>query len=261
MRYINLFCKYFSLNIKGLKSYGTDFYIGIFAMMIKNISSLFMLFFLYTLVPKLDGWSFYELLHLYSLSTMGFAMWRSLFMNTLNISYYVRNGILERFLVKPVNPLFQIFMEGFDDDAWGDLIIGILINIICIYQLKLSWYTLIFSIILSFFGSLIFASFSILGSIISLKTVGVSDFSDIPYLIYEFMKYPVTIYGNVLVAIFTYILPVAWISFIPSHIFIENNFLNSLIILLISIGVSLIFFCISCLVFLNYLKSYTSTGT
>ena len=150
MRYVNLFWKYFSLNVKGLKSYGTDFYIGIFAMMIKNISSLFLLFFLYTLVPKLDGWSFYEILYLYSLSTMGFAMWRCLFMNTLNISYYVRNGILDRFLVKPINPLFQIFMEGFDDDAWGDLIIGILINIICMYQLQLSWYSLLFSLILSF---------------------------------------------------------------------------------------------------------------
>ena len=261
MRYVNLFWKYFSLNVKGLKSYGTDFYIGIFAMMIKNISSLFLLFFLYTLVPKLDGWSFYEILYLYSLSTMGFAMWRCLFMNTLNISYYVRNGILDRFLVKPINPLFQIFMEGFDDDAWGDLIIGILINIICMYQLQLSWYSLLFSLVLSFFASLIFASFSILGSIISLKTVGVSDFSDIPYLVYEFMKYPITLYGNVLVIIFTYIIPIAWISFIPSRVFIENDFLNSLLLLLMSVGIALLFFSFSCFVFLRYLKSYTSTGT
>ena len=36
-----------------------------------------------------------------------------------------RNGNFDRFLVKPLHPLFQIFMEGFDDDAWGDLIVGI----------------------------------------------------------------------------------------------------------------------------------------
>lgn len=261
MSYFNLFWRYFGLNLKGLKSYGTDFYVGVFAMMLKNISSLFLLFFLYTLVPELEGWSFFELLHLYSLATMGFAMWRCLFMNTLNISYYVRNGILDRFLVKPINPLFQIFMEGFDDDAWGDLIIGTIINVICIYQLQLGWYSLVFSIILSFFASLIFASFSILGSILSLKTVGVSDFSDIPYLIYEFMKYPITLYGSVLTVVFTYLLPVAWISFIPSRMFIENQFFNSLLSLGASALVSLIFFSLSCWMFLRYLKNYTSTGT
>lgn len=193
MRYIRLFWQYLKLNIKGLKSYGTDFYIGVLAMMLKNISSLFLLFFLYTLVPTLEGWSFFELLHLYSLSTMGFAMWRCLFMNTLNISYYVREGEFENFLVKPLNPLFQIFMEGFDDDAWGDLVIGMILNVVCILQLHLSWWSFVFAVILAFFGSLIFASFSILGSIVSLRTVGVSDFSDIPYLIYEFMKYPMTL--------------------------------------------------------------------
>lgn len=167
MRYIRLFWQYLKLNIKGLKSYGTDFYIGVLAMMLKNISSLFLLFFLYTLVPTLEGWSFFELLHLYSLSTMGFAMWRCLFMNTLNISYYVREGEFENFLVKPLNPLFQIFMEGFDDDAWGDLVIGMILNVVCILQLHLSWWSFVFAVILAFFGSLIFASFSILGSIVS----------------------------------------------------------------------------------------------
>lgn len=261
MKLMKLFWKYFQLNIKGLKSYGTDFYIGIATMMLKNLSNLVLLFFLYTLVPVVNGWSFYELLYLYSLSTMGFAIWRCLFMNTLNISYYVRNGILDRFLVKPVNPLFQIFMEGFDDDAWGDLFIGIIINIICVVNLQLSWMTLFASLVVAFFASLIFASFSILGSIMSLHTVGVSDFSDFPYLVYDFIKYPITMYGNLLTTIFTYFFPIAWISFIPSQLIISNQIGKMFLAILSTGAVALLIFTISCILWSRYLKYYTSTGT
>lgn len=258
---IRLFFQYFQLNIKGLKSYGTDFYIGIFAMMLKNISSLIGLFFVYTVIPKIDGWNFYELLYLYSLSTMSFALWRCLFMNTLNISYYIRNGIFDRFLVKPLHPLFQIFMEGFDDDAWGDLIVGIFLNVFTTVQLKLPLWLIPYTIVLSFFGSLVFAGFSILGSIFSLRTVGVNDFSDIPYLIFEFMKYPLTLYGTLFSILFTYVIPVAWISFIPSKIFLSGNILVSSYTLIGSCIITLIFFLVTCLVFNFYLKEYTSTGT
>lgn len=261
MRYIQLFFKFLTLNLKGLKSYGNDFYIGVATMMLKNVASLVTLFFLYNLVPQIDGWSMYELLYMYSLSTMGFAMWRCLFMNTLNISYYVRKGILDSMLIRPLNPLFQIFMEGFDDDAWGDLIIGIIINIICIITLDLSWLNLACALLISLFASLIFASISILGSIISLRTVGVSDFSDLPYLLYELIKYPITLYGTWMTAILTFVVPIAWVSFIPSKILIAGNQWEIIKMLGQTSISALVFFGLSCVLWQHYLKRYTSTGT
>lgn len=38
---------------------------------------------------------------------------------------YYKRAIKDILLIKPLNPLFLIFMEGFDEDAWGDLAVGI----------------------------------------------------------------------------------------------------------------------------------------
>ena len=75
------------------------------------------------------------------------------------------------------------------------------------------------------------------------------------------MKYPLTLYGTLFSILFTYVIPVAWISFIPSKIFLSGNILVSSYTLIGSCIITLIFFLVTCLVFNFYLKEYTSTGT
>ncbi|HFE9850504.1 ABC transporter permease [Enterococcus sp. DIV1420a] len=257
-KYGTLFIKMLILNIKGLRSYGTDFFIGVIGMAIKNISNIILLLFLYNLIPEINGWNLYQMMYLYSISTISFSLWRCLFMNTLNISYYVKYGKLDAFLTKPANPLFLIFMEGFDDDAWGDLLVGIILNIYITICLDISLIFIPIVLILSFFTSLIFASTSIIGSIFSLKTVGINDFSDIPYMIYEFIKYPTSIYGKFVQIFFSTLLPISWISYIPASSII---FSKNMLYIFFTIVFSILYFTFAYIIWNDYLKKYTSSGS
>ena len=53
-------------------------------------------------------------------------------------------------LIKPVNPLFQLVNERVDEDAWGDLIVALLLLIIVDMQLHNPWYITIMFILFHF---------------------------------------------------------------------------------------------------------------
>ncbi len=194
-KYLKLFFMYGYINIKELKSYGIDFYLGSMAMFLKNIANLFIIFFIYNIVNviNINGWNINEMIYLYSIITISFSIWRCFFINTLNISYYIINGKLDLLLIKPVNPLFLIFMEGFDEDAWGDLAVGIILYIYISFKLNLPILNIVLVFLIALVGGLVFAAISVLGSLFSVIFLGSSNFSDLPYIIYEFAKYPINI--------------------------------------------------------------------
>lgn len=258
--YTRLFFCMLRINIKGLKSYGQDFFVGIIAMIIKNIANIIGVFMIYEIIPVINGWSLPELLFLYAFSTISFSFWRCLFMNTLNVSYYVRNGELDSFLIKPIDPLFQIFMEGFDDDAWGDLLVGFIVCMMAMAQLQLPWWVFLLVVITGLFSSLIFASFSIMGSLLSLKVARDSDLSDMPYIVFDLIRYPISIYGQVMYNVFVFFFPIAWISYLPAKALITDHS-QGILFSGISIGISLGLFVLCYAIWSSYLKHYRSTGT
>lgn len=259
-RYTKILLKYMKINFKELRSYGVDFYIGSIAMFLKNISNLFLIYIIYNLVHEINGWNIYEMIYLYSLVTISFSIWRCFFINTLNITYYVKSGRFDLILTKPVNPLFLVFMEGFDEDAWGDLAVGIVLYIYVSIILKINIISIILVFIIAIVGGLVFSAVSVLGSLISIIYVGVSNFSDLPYIIFEFGKYPISIFSPILIFIFKTIIPIAWITYIPAMAVLKNNY-NIYIIFFISIIISLLYFITVSVLWNICLNKYSSSGT
>ncbi|ACZ01936.1 ABC transporter permease [Streptobacillus moniliformis] len=260
-RYLKLFFLYLYINIKELKSYGIDFYLGSIAMFLKNISNLFLIFFIYNIVNVINGWNINEMIYLYSIVTISFSIWRCFFINTLNISYYIINGKLDILLIKPLNPLFLIFMEGFDEDAWGDLAVGIIIYFYISFKLNLPILNIILVFIIALLGGLVFSGISVIGSLFSIIFLGSSNFSDLPYIIYEFSKYPINIFNPVISILFKTIIPVAWIGYIPAYINLKDGNQNLIIVFLISVFITILYFIIVVLIWNNVLKKYSSSGT
>lgn len=260
VRYLKLIFIYFGINIKELKSYGIDFYLGSFAMFLKNLSNLFIIYAIYNIVNVINGWDIYEMTYLYALVTISFSVWRCFFINTLNISNYIVSGKLDLLLSKPLNPLFLIFMEGFDEDAWGDLALGLVMYFYTSYILKIKLISVFLILLISLSGGLVFAGISVLGSLISILYLGVNNFSDLPYMIYEFSKYPLSIFNTVISFVFKTIFPIAWISYIPAlTVLKEKN--NIFLIFIVSIGLSIIYFVAIYKLWNYFLKKYSSSGT
>ncbi len=260
MRELSLIGIYFKNNFKQLQIYEIDFYLGIIGFVIENLLNILMMFFMYTLVDKISGFSFNEMLLLYGTASLSFSVWRCFFINTLNIGSMIRRGTMDAFLLRPLNVLFQIMMSGFDDDAWGDLFFSILLIIYAGYRQDLNLIWIVLLLLLCFSTSFIFAGLSILGSIFSFFTGGMTDFSGIVYNVFQFSKYPIGIFGNFTKFIFTFCIPVAWVAAIPVQYIVQHQNINALSSLAMAALISVVFFIFSAKLWNKILKTYVSTG-
>lgn len=258
--YIKVYKTTFRLNLKSLMIYDTDFIIGVIAMIIKTAIKFSMLLILFNLITNIQGWTFEEMLFLYGFSTTACAIWHCFFIDTITIPYYIKTGEFDRFLMKPYNPLFLILIEGFDEDGWGELLFGIIISIIAIIRLKVFTPLIILLPILWIAASLIYAGIAILLSTISFFTIGNADITDVTIELNEFSKYPLSIYGTGLKTIFTFIIPIGFTAYYPSLVFIKDTTYNNISWMFGTILVGILFFIISCYIWMKVLKKYTSSG-
>ncbi|PMQ01058.1 MAG: ABC transporter permease [Dictyoglomus sp. NZ13-RE01] len=259
-RYLKLYFQFFKINISSLMEYNLDFVFGIIALILKNLINILIIVFIFNIVDNIRGWDFNQILFLYAFSSTSFGIWHYFFVNTMSIPYYIRTGMLDRFLLRPVNVIFQIMTDSFDEDGIGDLIFGIIILIIAVTKLKLTLIKIIFLPLLLISGSLIYASLTLLGSMVSFFTVAHTDLSNLAMELSEFSKYPITIYNDILRLIFTVIIPIGFASYYPSLFYITNDKF-SLVFVIISPIVSIIFFLIVCKLWNFALRYYSSSGS
>lgn len=259
-KYLYLFKTFFLANIKSVMIYDLDYIFGIIAMILKSGVDFSLLLVVYSLVDNLSGWDINHLLLLYGITLTCYSFWHCFFIDTITIPTYIESGEMDRFLLKPINPLFQIMLESFDEDGWGELIFGLIITIIAIVKLELYSLRLLMLPLIFTSGCLIFAGISILCSSVVFYTVGNIDLTDAGMELKEYAKYPIYIYNKVLRIFFTVIIPLGCVSFYPSLFILEFNTQN-LVKLIVSILISIIFFIVSCIIWNKALKHYSSSGT
>lgn len=258
MRYLKLFLTYLKVNLKSLAIYDLDFYFALAGMISQNVLNIVALRFIFNLVPSIKGYSFSELLLTYALATLSFAIFRCFFINTLNIADYIHKGSFDTILIKPVNPLFQLINERVDEDAWGDLLVSLLLLAIVDVHLHNPWYITIMFVFISLFTSLIFLSLAILGNVVALFSNGLSDLAETTFDFFEMSKYPLSIYNETLKIILTFVLPLGWVAAIPQEKIVQKH---EWLWLAIIPGVCILFFVLVYQIWRVFLKKYQSTGS
>jgi ABC-2 type transport system permease protein len=211
-------------------------------------------------LDNIKGYDFNQILFLYGFATVSYAIWHCFFINTISMAHYTKNGLLDGFLLKPISPLFQIMTDGFDDDGWSELLFGILILAVAIGRLEIMSWSILLIPILVVSGALIYASIALLGSIMSFISVGYNNLSDVVMDMFEFAKYPLTIFPNVLRTVMTIILPIGFASYFPSAYFM-STFEEGKIYLLLTPIYAVIFFAVTCKLWNYSLRFYKSSGS
>jgi ABC-2 type transport system permease protein len=90
-------------------------------------------------IPDLNGWSLDEMIFLYGYFQLPRGLDHLLTDNIWLIPSRVRRGDIDRYLLRPINPLFQVIVERFQIEAFGELAIGILLVAYAIPRLSIVW--------------------------------------------------------------------------------------------------------------------------
>ena len=263
MRYVKLYFTCLKRSLISRLEYKKDTFIGILSFFISNIASILSIYFIINSIPSLNGYTMYELGFLYGFSMLPIAI-DHLFSDDLwNVSYWkVRNGDMDRCFLRPVPVLFQVLSETFQPEAFGELIVGIIMLSICASNVTISWSfgVILLLIVAAIFGALIITALKTITASFAFIFKRSGILTQIIYNFISYVKYPVGIYPSVMRIILTFILPFALVISLPIETLLFNTYSPYLLILAIILVTILICF-IAIVIWSRCARKYESSGS
>ena len=265
--YIKLFFTFFKLNLKAQMEYRINFVMGIFHILILQLGHLGLIWVVLDSFQALREWTFGEIAFLVGLRLLSHGLF-TLFLPEIywGLSNYIVRGDFDRFLLKPVNPLFLLITNGIVLSGITDFSSGIIILWIATKSLGLNWtfINLLMLLVVVFSGLLIELSAYLATSSVAFWVTNLQTLNFITFQFHEqYILYPVSIYGKPIQYFLTFIIPFAFINFYPSAYFLNkpSSVLFHPYFVYLTPIVALISFGVAYFIWKRGILAYQSTGS
>ena len=260
-RYIKLYGMFLSHYLKAVMHSRTDFIIGFLAFFLIQFGGIAFIALVFRQIPDLLGWSFYDLLFIYGFANIPRGI-DHMFTDYLWLlaGNVIVEGEFDRYLLRPIHPLFQIIAQRFQPDGVGEVIIGILLVVYASIKggIIFSPTKLLIFIVMIIFSTIIYTSIKLILSSIAFWTKRSQSILFMFYSMSEFAKYPLEIYHKFIRTFITYIVPFALTAYIPASYFLGASSLFKSLGLTILISLTALFLCLK--IFNLGIKNYESVG-
>jgi ABC-2 type transport system permease protein len=222
VRYSSLYGWFLIQRLKVLMEYRANFLIGSVSTFVVQGASVLGIWVVMRQIPDLNGWSFEEVLLIYGLLTLAKSINHMFADNLWTIGWsYVRSGDFDRFLVRPIDPLFHLLADRFCHDGIGHFIIGSILVVHSFNVLDIPWtpLMLLYLFIAIISGGVIFIALNLITATSAFWIVESIPVTQIVFNTHEFAKFPLTIYGKGIQVLMTWIIPYGFASYYPaSHV-------------------------------------------
>jgi ABC-2 type transport system permease protein len=216
--YSDLYTTYFRIVLKRWSHYRTDLIITFLSSVVGTGSKLAFLTIIFANIRRLEGWSFPEILLIWGLMVTEGSIANTLLDVPHRISGYIQAGELDRLLIRPPAPLFQIAGEGgITLQASNGVMIGFAAIVTALSALsgQIPWWAVFYLPLTVVSGALIMFSVQLLMASLSFWFISTFSLMQTMSSMNQFGQYPVTILAVPLQFLFTWVLPYAMMSFYP----------------------------------------------
>ena len=248
--------------LKRMMEYKGDFLTGIAGFLLNQFFNLMFLWIIFANIPNLMGWTIEQIVFIYGFSLIPKGIDHLLFDNLWSIGYFtVRKGDFDKYLTRPINPLFHVMVEKLQIDALGELIMGIALIGVTLPSLSIDWSVtkVLLIIIVIPFATMIYVGIKTATAAIAFWTKRSGNIIYMFYMVNDFAKYPVTIYNNFVKAVITYIIPFAFTAFFPANYILTGE--NPLFNIGMTVVIALAIMVIGVFVWNKGRKAYESAGS
>ena len=261
-RYIRLYKVFIKQFFKTIVQSKADFFIGLFGFFLTQISGIAFLYLVFKQIPSLAGWSLDELIFIYGFAQLPRGIDHLLTDNIWMLAWQiVVSGRFDSYKLRPMNIFLQIIFERLQPDALGEILVGAILVIrscakgivivdalhIVLFIVSMIAGTVIYTAI-----KLLFASFAFW-----IKVSGAVLFT--AYSLADFAKYPSEIYAQGVRFIITWVIPFAFVAYLPASYFLKPG-VNAFSTIGVECVLAVVFFAIAYLVFTLGTRAYESAG-
>lgn len=261
-KYLSIYLSYFVQYWKSRLEYRSDFLISGTGQLINTVVQLGFLTLIFTQVESIRGWSFNEMLFLAGFSGSVVFTHNFFLFNIYRLGEeYVVTGDLDRFLLRPLSPLFQIYADSVHDNNLPKLIANLALVVYAGTQLGLvmtpvKWFYALFTFVS---GVMTVASIYLLFSSTSFWTGTSKSAIWLIFRLSDFRRYPFGIFGLIIQVALVTVVPLAFASYFPvSYILSKPGYETAKLFSLVS---GPVLFAVAWLLWRKGLSEYSSTGS
>ncbi|MGE5591704.1 MAG: ABC transporter permease [Bacillota bacterium] len=217
--YLDLVWAYAAQYLKGRAAYSGDFLAALFSEILSQLSSVVFVLVVFTQIPDLQGWNRSEMIFLYGYFLVPFALFQGVAANLWNFGdRFIIKGELDRILTRPVNPMLQLVLEGFELESLLGGVTGLVVMALAGHALGIHWG---WAQVLGFLAFTVSGALVYVGLYVTLATVAfwTDSRTGLMPLMWNFntyARYPVSIYNRILRLVLTWVLPFAFAGSIPA---------------------------------------------
>lgn len=218
-RYLKLYWYFLLQRLKILMEYRANFVIGATSTIVLQVAGLLMIWVVMAQVPSLNGWSLDQVLLVYGLLTLSKSINHMFADNLWTIGlHYIRTGGFDRFLVRPIDPLFHLLADRFCHDGIGNFLVGVVLVARSAAALGIIWTpaNLITLVVGVLTGGAIFIALNLITATSGFWIMDSIAVTQVVFNMHEFAKFPLSIYPRAISILMTWLIPYGFASFYPA---------------------------------------------
>jgi ABC-2 type transport system permease protein len=260
------YLQYWRINMLTFLEYRANFIMWLGFTIIYHATAIAALFVTMRQFPTMNGWDFRQMFFLYGMWMLGHELHNAFLFNVVSVPDFVREGRFDRFLVRPLDTLYQVLTVPTQTFPDG-LILAIVtfVAATAYVGVRVDWVLIVFVPLIAIGGALIDFGISLVVAAVSFWFVRVDTLRWVVMsLEQEFTRYPISIYQRGVQIVLAFILPFAFMNYFPATYFLQKSdaglHLNPLVGLLTPL-IGLAWFGVSYAVWRIGLNHYQGTGS
>jgi ABC-2 type transport system permease protein len=175
--------------------------------------------------PSVAGWSLGEVTFLYGLGGLAFGFSDLICGGFDGLSKMIKLGTFDRVLTRPVGTFAQVLSSDLQIRRFGRIFQGVVTLGLALSWLEIAWSVpkVLVAISAVASGVVIFSAIWVIGAAITFWTIETSEVTNVfTYGGELLVSYPMSIYADGLRRFFVYIVPLAFVSYLPSLYILER---------------------------------------
>ena len=260
-RYLRLYRVLVAQFLKTIMQSRVDFLIGLMGFFLTQIMGIAFLYLVFQQIPDLKGWTLDQLIFIYGFAQIPRGIDHLFTDNIWLVSYrLVINGDFDRYMLRPMNIFFQVIAEKIQPDALGELLVGTILvvrslgkGIVIVDALHIGLF-----FVSVFAGAVIYTSIKLFFASLAFWVKVSGPFLQVAYEMADFAKYPTEIYVRGVRFLITWVIPFAFVAYLPASFFLRENI--SAWVVGIECGIAFVFWWGAYALFHRGTQVYESAG-
>ena len=257
---MGVYVQYLLITLKSRMQYKLSFFLIVFGQFITAFSTFLGVYFMFSGINTVEGFTFEQVLLGYGIVLMAFALGEMLGNGFLGMPGMIQEGSFDRLMVRPRSVMAQL-MFGYTDFAR----LGLILQAVIVFTIAVTngtviwtWDKLLTLVLMCIGGTAVFFGLFLAHGTFAIFTVEAKFMNIFTYGGREFGRYPFSIYGSTILRLLTYVIPMACFQYYPLT-YLLDRVSDPVYMVLPLAGV---IFLIPCYIFFRFgLRKYRSTGS